>query len=88
MTRHADGAKTPGDHPLRNSLRDTVEESLEHTLDDPDTVFWFNERTGEVEEGPQSIALDRIGPFSTREEAARALEIVAERARKWHSEDD
>ena len=54
----------------------------------PTPMFWYNERTREVEEGPQSIALYRIGPFSTREEAARALEIVAERAREWNSDDD
>ncbi len=28
----------------------------------------------------------RIGPFSTREEAARALEIVAERNEAWDSD--
>ncbi len=29
--------------------------------------YWYNERTGEVEDGPQSLAIDRIGPFATRE---------------------
>jgi len=59
----------------------------EHAEDQTEKKFWFNERTGEVEEGPQSIALYRIGPFETREEAARALDIVAERAREWNAED-
>jgi len=54
----------------------------------PEPEFWYNERTGEVEEGPQSLAVHRIGPFPTREEAARALEIVAERARLAREEDD
>jgi len=49
--------------------------------------WWYNDRTGEVEHGPQSLAIDRIGPFATREEAARAPEIVAERARRWAAED-
>ena len=49
--------------------------------------YWFNTRTGEVEEGPQSLAPERLGPFATREEAARANEIVAERARKWAEEE-
>lgn len=57
-------------------------------IDDPSETFWFNTRTGEVETGPQSIALDRLGPFATREEAARALEIVEERARKIREEDE
>ncbi len=49
--------------------------------------WWYNDRTGEVEEGPQSLANERIGPFPTREEALRAPEIVAERARAWAAED-
>ena len=44
--------------------------------------YWFNPRTKQVERGPQSIALDRYGPFDTIEEAVRAEEIIAERARK------
>jgi hypothetical protein len=52
------------------------------------TEWWFNTRTQEVEEGPQSLALVRIGPFETREEAARANEIIAERARRWAEEDE
>jgi len=50
-------------------------------------TFWYNTRTGEVESGPQSMAVYRIGPFTTRAEAERALEIVAERSRQW-AEDD
>lgn len=56
-------------------------------VEDPQETYWFNTRTGEVEDGPQSLSVDRLGPFSTREEAARANEIVAERARKWAEED-
>ncbi|MBS3181214.1 MULTISPECIES: methionine aminopeptidase [Leucobacter] len=56
-------------------------------IDDPADTFWFNTRTGQVEDGPQSLSVDRIGPFATREEAARAEEIVAERARKWREEE-
>ncbi|WGD36162.1 SPOR domain-containing protein [Lysinibacter sp. HNR] len=50
-------------------------------------LFWYNRRTGEVETGPQSLAIDRIGPFKTAAEAARALEIIEERAAKWARED-
>jgi hypothetical protein len=44
--------------------------------------YWFNTKTGKVEVGPQSLSLHRVGPFATKEEAGRALEIIAERARK------
>ncbi len=49
--------------------------------------WWYNHKTGEVEEGPQSLGSDRDGPYATREEAARAPEIAAERARAWAAED-
>lgn len=51
------------------------------------TEWWFNTKTHEVEEGPQSLAGDRVGPFETCEEAKRANEIIAERARAWAAED-
>ena len=49
--------------------------------------WWYNNKTGEVEEGAQSLGSDRNGPFTSREDAARALQIAAERARKWAEED-
>lgn len=51
------------------------------------TQWWYNTSTGEVEEGPQSLASERIGPFGSSEEAARAPQIVAERAKQWAEED-
>lgn len=57
-------------------------------IDDPAETYWYNTTTGEVEEGPQSLAMNRIGPFHTPEEAARALEIVEERAQKMREEDE
>jgi hypothetical protein len=57
-------------------------------LHEPTGQFWYNNKTGEVEEGPQSLGVDRDGPFATREEAARAPEIFAERAKAWNSERD
>ncbi len=51
------------------------------------TEWFYNIRTGEVEEGRQSLSVDLDGPFATREEAARAPEIIAERSRKWAEED-
>lgn len=51
------------------------------------TQWWYNHKTGEVEEGPQSLGSERDGPFASREEAARAPEIAAERSRAWAAED-
>lgn len=51
------------------------------------TEWWYNTRTGEVEEGPQSLQFDRVGPFESREDALRAPEIIAERSRAWAAED-
>ena len=51
------------------------------------TEWWFNTKTQEVEEGPQSLAADRVGPFACREDAARANEIIAQRARDWAEEE-
>ncbi|KAM9862380.1 methionine aminopeptidase [Leucobacter sp. BZR 635] len=57
-------------------------------INDPEETYWFNTKTNEVEEGPQSLAVYRVGPFKTREEAARATQILAERAREWNEEDE
>jgi len=51
------------------------------------TQWWYNHKTKQVEEGPQSLGSDRDGPFETREDAARAPEIAAERSRRWAAED-
>lgn len=50
--------------------------------------FWFNTRTREVEEGPKSLGLDRIGPFDSYEQALRAEEIVREKAQKIRDEEE
>ncbi|HEY4268904.1 MAG TPA: methionine aminopeptidase [Galbitalea sp.] len=51
------------------------------------TEWFYNNKTGDVEEGRQSLASDLDGPFASREDAARAPEIIAERARQWAAED-
>ncbi|MBC7518726.1 MAG: methionine aminopeptidase [Microbacteriaceae bacterium] len=51
------------------------------------TEWFYNRRTGEVEEGAVSLGSERDGPFASGEEAARAPQIIAERARKWAEED-
>lgn len=50
--------------------------------------YWFNTRTKKVEIGKKSLSLNRIGPFDTREDAERALEIIAERVKKLEREED
>jgi len=50
--------------------------------------FWFNTKTGEVEVGKQTLAVYRIGPFSTRAEAERAFEILRARSDKWEEDDE
>ena len=49
--------------------------------------YWFNTKTKAVEEGRQTLAIYRIGPFGTREEALRAYEILRERTEKWEEEE-
>jgi len=50
--------------------------------------YWYNVKTGEVEDGPQSMWKDRIGPFATREEAADALSTYEQRNRAWDKADE
>ncbi|GAA1509451.1 hypothetical protein BJ978_002561 [Agromyces terreus] len=57
-----------------------MSEDIEHR-------FWYNLKTGEVEQGFQSPSVDRVGPFDTREEASRALEILRANSAKWSEED-
>ena len=49
--------------------------------------YWYNSRTGQVEFGPQSNAIERVGPFATEAEARRAPEILRERAEAWAAEE-
>ena len=50
--------------------------------------WWYNHKTGQVEEGPQSLGSDRDGPYASRADAERAPEIARERAAAWAAEDD
>ena len=56
-------------------------------VDQPIETYWFNIKTGEVEVGKQSLSIDRLGPFETREDAERAPEILQERAQQWADEE-
>jgi hypothetical protein len=50
--------------------------------------WWYNHKTGRVEEGPQSLGVDRDGPYATREDAENAVQIARDRAMLWQAEDD
>ena len=54
---------------------------------DTEHQFWYNMRTGQVEQGPQSLSIDRVGPFATEVEASHALEKLRANSAKW-AEDD
>ncbi|GGH35238.1 SPOR domain-containing protein [Microbacterium album] len=55
---------------------------------EPEEKYWFNMRTREVEHGPESPAPDRVGPFDSREEAARAPERLQDRAKAWAEDEE
>lgn len=50
--------------------------------------FWYNTRTGQVEFGPKSKALDRVGPFASAADAARAPELWKTRAEEWRQSEE
>ena len=49
--------------------------------------YWYNITTHEVEEGKVSPAVDRAGPYVTREEAAAAIKTIQERNARLDAED-
>jgi hypothetical protein len=55
--------------------------------EDVEHMFWYNLRTGAVEQGFESPSVDRVGPFETHAEAERALEILRANSAKWAEEE-
>ena len=51
------------------------------------TEYWYNVKTGQVEQGFLSPAPNRVGPFDTHEEAEHALEKLRENSARWAVED-
>ncbi len=50
--------------------------------------FFFNTRTGQVEElEDKSQSKDLLGPYATRADAERALQTAARRTEQWDRED-
>ena len=56
-------------------------------MSDDDKKYWYNLETGKVEQGYESPAVDRAGPFATAEEAANAPQLMKERSKQWAEED-
>ena len=50
--------------------------------------WWYNNKTGEVEKGAQSLGMDRDGPYDSEAEARRAPEIARERSREWDADEE
>jgi len=52
-----------------------------------ETSYWFCVKHHTVETPPDLCPpIDRLGPYPTREEAARALEKVEERNEEWDND--
>jgi len=66
-------------------MADSHDSDTERT--DAEHKYWYNSKTGAVEQGFVSASLDRVGPFDTREEAAHAPQKLQENSRKWAEED-
>lgn len=54
---------------------------------EPDKLWWYNHKTGEVEYGRRSPSLHRDGPYATEDEARRAPDIWRERSRAWDEDE-
>ncbi|WP_233580617.1 hypothetical protein [Streptomyces triticirhizae] len=48
--------------------------------------WYYCLRHGKVEEGLECPAKDRMGPYASREEAARAIEIARDRDDSWRQD--
>lgn len=45
--------------------------------------WYYCFKHGRVEEGPECPAKDRLGPYGSRAEASRAIELVHEKNEAW-----
>ncbi len=54
---------------------------------DEDQSWWYCLKHRTVEHGAGCAGKDRLGPYPSQEEAARALEIVRERNQDWDAAD-
>lgn len=54
---------------------------------DPSQSYYYNLKTGRVERGLVSDWIERIGPYATHAEAAKALERAQARNEEWERQD-
>ena len=52
-----------------------------------DEQYWYNTKTGQVEQGRTSVWENRMGPYKTRAEAENALATARKNTAEWDSED-
>ncbi|SDQ04152.1 hypothetical protein [Quadrisphaera sp. DSM 44207] len=52
-------------------------------MSEPEMKYWFNVRTGQVDEGHTAPGRDLMGPYATRAEAEHALQIARARTEAW-----
>jgi hypothetical protein len=50
--------------------------------------YWYNTKTGEVEQGHRSSWTNLMGPYATREEAEHALSRARSRNEEWEAQDE
>lgn len=50
--------------------------------------YWYNVQTGQVEEGQQSSWPKLLDPYSTREEASKAMDQVRANNEAWDEDDE
>lgn len=62
-------------------MAEPYENDIEHK-------YWYNVKTGQVEQGFRSPAPSRVGPFDTHEEAEHALEKLRENSARWAADDE
>jgi hypothetical protein len=53
-----------------------------------DNDWWYCLKHHTVEHGAGCPGKDRLGPYSSAEEASHALEIVQRRNEEWDAQDD
>ncbi|WP_324651103.1 hypothetical protein [Georgenia sp. H159] len=71
-----------------NEPAEDREERIEQMTKPHDLDEWYyNTRTGEVEQGKKSGSLHRMGPYPTREAATEAYERAADRNEAWDAAD-
>ena len=54
---------------------------------DHETSFWFDVRTGRVDEGHRAPSANLMGPYPTRDAAQQALETARARTAAWDGDE-